>query len=378
MLINRKIVLLTFVTTTFLSATTWAAEESDDVREQLNVLKDEVLILQDQLEETNIANSNEMKISGYADIEYHNSTATGKEPGFRLHHMSLFFEKRVTDDWKFFSEIEYEDAPFLEYDFTNSSTDSTCDGCYGKIFLEAANFTYTYQPIASFRAGRFFTPAGIWSVDHYPSFVPTQLRPEHVRRIFPQVVDGAAMFGTVAMGSMFFNYDLYLGNGEGNSGSADTNSDKATGAKVSFLLPLLKYFEVGASVYNDTSTDALDMDTDKSSVGAHMKVKFSSFTFQAEYAKAEIDPEAGTSYNRVGHYAQLLYDVGPWTLGVRRDFYDENDSSDLDITFNSVFFNYHVNQSVVLKLEHHQVEDEDVTKEDYDHTIASIVMYLGN
>ena len=377
MLKNKKIVPLIFVTAMCLSATSWAADEADDVREQLNILKDEVLILQDQLEETNIANSNEMKISGYADIEYHSSTATGAEPGFRLHHMSLFFEKRVSDEWKFFSEIEYEDAPFVEYDFTSSSADSACDGCYGKIFLEAANFTYSYDSAAIFRAGRFFTPAGIWSVDHYPSFVPTQLRPEHVRRIFPQVVDGVGMFGNIAMGSMFLNYDLYLGNGEGNSGSADSNSDKATGAKVSLLLPFLKYFEIGASAYNDTKTVASG-DEDKTAVGAHLKLKFSDFTFQAEYAKADIDPAASTSYSRTGHYAQLLYDIGLWTFGVRTDFYDENDSSDLDITFNSIIVNYHVNQAVVLKLEHHQVEDEDITKEDYDHTIASIVMYLGN
>ena len=67
----RKInlVLLTIVLSMFTSVVVVAAEDSDDVREQLNVLKDEILILQDQLEETNVANSNEMKISGYADID---------------------------------------------------------------------------------------------------------------------------------------------------------------------------------------------------------------------------------------------------------------------------------------------------------------------
>jgi len=375
---NKNTVLLTFATSLSLSAATWAANDTDDMREQLNILKDEVLILQDQLEETNIANTNEMKISGYADIEYHSSTADNSEPGFRLHHMSLFFEKRVTDDWKFFSEIEYEDAPYLEFEYTDSGSDSVCEGCYGKIFLEAANFTYAYDPAASLRAGRFFTPAGIWSVDHYPSFVPTQLRPEHIRRIFPQVVDGVAMFGTISMGSSFVNYDLYLGNGEGNSGSADSNSDKAIGAKISLLLPFFRYFEIGASTYSDTSTDALDVDTDKTSIGAHMKVKFSDFTFQTEYATADIEPDTGSSYTRVGYYAQLLYDLNRWTFGIRRDFYDEDDAAKLDITFNSLFVNYHVTQAVVLKLEHHQVEDEDITKDDYNHTIASIVMYLGN
>ena len=376
---KNNIVLLTFVSSLFVCAPLWAADETDELREQLNVLKDEVLILQDQLEETNVSNSNEMKISGYADIEYHNNTASGKEPGFRMHHMSLFFEKRITDDWKFFSEIEYEDAPFFEHDSGNVSTepdheDTACEGCYGKIYLEAVNFTYTHETNLSFRAGRFFTPAGIWSVDHYPSFVPTQLRPEHIRRIFPQVVDGVDVFGTVAMGNSFINYDVYFGNGEGNPGKQDNNSEKATGFKVSFLLPMMKYFEVGGSAYNDTLND----DTDKKAVGAHLKMKFSDFTFQAEYAVAKMDPQSGPSYDRVGYYAQLFYDIDRWTVGVRNDFYDKNDSSDIDVTFNSLFVNYRVNPAVVLKLEHHQVEVEEAGKDDYDHTIASVVLYLGN
>ena len=351
-----------------------AAADANDMQEQINELKDEIIILQDQLEETNVSNANKMNISGYADIEYHNNSKDNEEPGFRLHHMSLFFEKRLTDQWKFFSEIEYEDAPFSEFEFADAGTDSVCEGCYGKIFLEAANFTYAWEPSASFRGGRFFTPAGIWSIDHYPTFVPTQLRPEHIRRIFPQVVDGVTMFGTLAMGNMFLNYDIYAGNGEGNSGAKDANSDKAAGAKISLLLPSLQYMEIGASVYSDTLND----DTQKEAVGAHLKIKFADFTLQSEYAMATLDPVTGPSYDKVGYYVQLLYDINKWTFGVRHDFYDENDSLEQDITFNSVFFNYHVNQAIVLKLEHHMVEDQDVAKQDYDQTIGSVVLYLGN
>ena len=372
---SKSILSLALASFTYLPSLGWAADDTDDLREQLNELKDEIVILQDQLEETNVANANRMNISGYADVEYHNSTQDGKEPGFRLHHMSLFFEKRLTDEWKFFSEIEYEDAPFLEYEYTDSGTESACEGCYGKIYLEAANFTYSWQPIANFRAGRFFTPAGIWSVDHYPSFVPTQLRPEHIRRIFPQVVDGVAAFGTLAMGNSFVNYDVYLGNGEGNSGSADNNGEKATGAKVALILPFLRYFEIGGSTYSDTQTDTTSgLDTEKTAIGAHMKVKFANLTFQTEYATADIKPEGSSSYERSGYYAQLLYDISKWTFGLRHDVYDANDSDDEEKTFNSVFFNYHVNEAIVLKLEHHQ----DSTIEDYNHTIASVVLYLGN
>jgi hypothetical protein len=348
------------------------AADGDDMQEQLNVLKDEIVILQDQLEETNVSNANRMNISGYADIEYHNSSADGAEPGFRLHHMSLFFEKRLTDQWKFFSEIEYEDAPFSEFEFEGNGVDSECPGCYGKIFLEAANFTYAWEPSASFRGGRFFTPAGLWSVDHYPPFVPTQERPQHIRAIFPQVVDGLTMFGTVPMGGIFMNYDVYAGNGEGNSGKEDLNSDKATGAKVSFLLPYMRYFEVGASYYSDTLND----DTEKEAIGAHLKMSLAGFTLQSEYATATLDEPGGNAYDREGYYVQLLYDLNKWTFGGRYDYYDADDSDNTDTTFNTVFLNYHVTPAIVLKLEHHQVEEKNA--EDYDHTIGSVVLYLGN
>ena len=139
MKLNNTILPVTLALISYLPAQSWAAD-NEDLQEQINNLKDEVVILQDQLEETNVSNANRMNISGYTDLEYHESTAPGAEPGFRLHHMSLFFEKRITDKWKFFSEIEYEDAPYLEYEYSGPDVDSVCEGCYGKIFLEAVNF----------------------------------------------------------------------------------------------------------------------------------------------------------------------------------------------------------------------------------------------
>lgn len=370
---SKTIVPLALVVLSCLPGFAWAAD-NDELQAQLNDLKDEIAILQDQLEETNISSANQMRISGYTDLEYHNSSAPNTEPGFRLHHMSLFFEKRITDKWKFFSEIEYEDGPFLEYEFVDDDTDSECKGCFGKIFLEAVNFTYAWDPKAQFRGGRFFTPAGIWSIDHYPPFVPTQLRPQHIRKIFPQVIDGVTILGTLPLGNTFINYDVYLGNGEGNSGSKDGNSAKAVGGKISLLFPTLKYLEIGGSIYNDTWND----DTEKEAVGAHLKVKFWDFTLQAEYATATYTPVNTASYDRSGYYAQLLYDFRNWTIGGRYDVFDPEEGSQSESIDNAVFINYHVNESIVVKLEHHMFELEDPNLEDFYHTIGSVVIYLGN
>ncbi|MDH5327457.1 MAG: hypothetical protein OEZ68_01400 [Gammaproteobacteria bacterium] len=358
----------------FLPLSVWA-NQNPDTQELISELREEISILQDQLEENNLASANEMKISGYADIEYHDNSQANANPGFRLHHMSLFFEKNVTDQWKFFSEIEYEDAPFVE--FSRDATDSPCKGCYGKIFLESANFTYSPYAQMNLRGGRFFTPAGIWSVDHYPSFTPTQLRPEHIREIFPQVVDGLSLFGTVSLSGAFINYDAYYGNGEGNSGKKDTNSEKAVGTKISFLFPQFKYLEFGLSSYEDTILVDATNSIRKKAAGAHFKFKTGGFTFQGEYAKGQYLPTAAAEYYRTGYYMQTIYELHKLSLGYRYDFYQEDSNTKDDIIFNSVFVNYQVNPSIVFKLERHSVSDE-VANENYEHIIGSVVLYLGN
>lgn len=226
------------------------------------------------------------------------------------------------------------------------------------------------------RFGRMFTPAGIWSTDHYPPFVPTQERPMHIRNIFPQVIDGAQIFGTASMGRTFANYGVYLGNGTGNTGKTDKNNSKATGARLSFLFPVIDYMEFGASVYSDPEDSAMN-DEEYSASGFHGKLKYKDTTLQFEQASGSWDVD-----EREGYYAQLSYDLSKFTLGARHDYYDADvDDSVLDksgVTQNSIFVNYHVNSSITLKAEYHQVDHEDTATRDYGKSVLSVVGYLGN
>lgn len=330
-------------------------------------LEEEIAVLKEDTAELNSRLDDAMSISGYTDTEYNvNDKPGGNSNGFRIHHMSLFFEKRINDQWRFFSEIEYEDGPKFE--------GTTAEG---KIFAEAVNLSYLWRPDASFRMGRFFTPAGIWNVDHYPSFVPTQERPLHVRGIFPQIFDGAMVYGTRPVGGNFLKYDLYWGNGEGNTGAKDKNASKATGLNAGLLLPFLKHTEIGMTYYTDTDNS----NTEKVATGAHVKVKSGGFAFQGEYAKGDYKPTTGSDYENTGYYAQLMYDVSNWTLGVRHSTYDKNtatDDVDNQETANGAFVNYHVSHAVVLKVEHHLFSYDDDAKDEYSSTTFSVVAYLGN
>ncbi|MEE9354868.1 MAG: hypothetical protein V3U75_04690 [Methylococcaceae bacterium] len=330
-------------------------QQKETVEEQ----RAEVEEVLEEVEATNSVLDYLPRVSGYADVEYKMSDKNGANDGFRIHHLSLFFTKQWSEKWRFFSEIEYEDGPKFEGD--------TADG---KIFVEAVNIDYLWRPEAMIRLGRFFTPAGLWSVDHYPPFVPTQDRPLHVRKIFPQLIDGASVFGSfnLADTNAFLNYNVFVGNGEGNTGHNDDNSKKAVGGKLSFVLPFLDHAELGGTAYHD----GLNNGDDKFAIGAHGIFKQSNFTLQGEYATANINAQSGSDHSDYGYYAQLFYDWSDFTFGGRHDFLDRKG---VDRTRETLFLNYHVNSNLVLKYEQHW-DDFDSGKEDSTSAIFSIVGYL--
>ncbi|WP_455218441.1 hypothetical protein, partial [Kaarinaea lacus] len=290
-----------------------------ELEDRINQLEEDYQVAIEGLDDLNRSNERRMELSGYADVEYHNSGKDDTPSYFRLHHMSIFFEKDFGDDWRFFSEIEYEDAPKFEGEGepqTGGASGEIIEDAKGKIYLESITLTYHWKPESNIRIGRMFTPAGIWSIDHYPPFVPTQERPMHIRNIFPQVIDGMQVFGTATMGRAFANYDVYLGNGTGNTGKNDKNDSKATGAKLSFVIPALDYMEIGASVYNDPE-DTAHADEKFSARGVHGKIKYMNTTLQFEQAAGSWDVD-----ERKGYYAQLSYDWDKYTFGARHDYYD--------------------------------------------------------
>lgn len=363
----------------------------NEVSDRVDNLEGSIELLEEANSELRAEIDNSMHISGYVDVEFvrKKTDAAGKKAshGFRMHHLSLFFKKNISNKWRFFSEIEYEDGPkfdneegnkvdvVTDVDFTGESTTKTSvydfGSADGKIFVEAVNIDYLWKPQAIFRFGRFFTPAGLWSVDHYPPFVSMQERPRHIRRIFPQLVDGAMVYGTVGMGQHFLNYDAFVGNGEGNNGHNDVDTGKAWGLKASAVLavPMFSHLEVGGTGYHDTNYQGSDKT--KTAFGVHLKMKVSDFAFQSEAAYADF--EADGVETREGYYAQLTYEPNQWSGGYRYDYYNVGTST-VDRVVNSVFVNYRVDTNLVIKLEHHLFTEED--KDDKAATVVSVVSYL--
>jgi hypothetical protein len=331
-----------------------------------------VYLYEDLSEEIN----NSIKISGYADVEYKGSSEAGVNEEFRMHHLSLFFSKQFENKVKFFSEIEYEDTPKFDGKNDGSGELKTASG---KIFVEALNFDWNYSQHLNIRLGRFFTPAGIWSEDHYPPFVTTQERPLHIRKIFPQLIDGISLFGSSEFTpNHFFNYTTYIGNGESNvSGKKDLNSSKGVGFKGDYDAPWLDDFILGFTLYRDNS-DSSNNEAEKFAYGYHLKLRQGNFTLQSEYAKEELNFENIIEDNiSEGYYTQFLYQFDQWGLGYRYDVFDKTNIDIEKTTRNSLFINYHLNENFTLKGEYHQDNSNDSVKDDHSFYIFSVTGYLG-
>lgn len=316
-----------------------------------------------------------LQASGYADVEYRNSSLDGSHPGFRIHHFSLILTKEISEHWRSFAEVEYEDAPRVEFE----PGSPTCQGtCSGQIFLEAMNVDYAPSDYFGVRLGRFFTPAGIWSIAHYPPFVATQETPLHIHRIFPQLIDGAMVHGAIPLADSFLNYDVYLGNGEGSTANGDNNNEKALGLRAGIQMPWMTQFELGTSAYADTLEGPDQAKTSKFATGIHAQIRSGPVAFQSEAAMARHEPQDRNEYTTTGYYAQLGIDILTATIGYRYDFfqeYDEPSTTQLDTDRHSLFVNYAAHKNVALKLEHHQTVRGTAAKEDL--TVASVAVYLG-
>jgi predicted porin len=307
-----------------------------------------------------------VEVSGYADAEFYFTDNDSENSRFRIRHLSLFFLKDIQEDWKLFTEIEYEDAPLIESAHTTDDPATV----QGKLFVEQMYIEYHPDLSWDVRFGRFLTPAGIWNIYHYPPYVPTQQRPLMVRQIFPQVSDGIQARYSHSFGGPVLDTHLYAANGAGNPGRLDRNEQKAVGARFN-----LEYgpWWAGASLYGERDNSGIK----RSAWGLHLLANYSPFKFQAEYQYRDNDMATGSDFIDRGFYAQGIYDIGRWTLAARYDWYDPDSGlSDADLFRYTGAVNYHFAENVVAKAEYNRNDLED--GEDFNEVILSIVVAIGD
>ncbi|MBI4948667.1 MAG: porin [Deltaproteobacteria bacterium] len=313
--------------------------------------------------------SNLVEVSGYADAEYAFTDREGEDSGFRIRHLSLFFTKDIQREWKLFTEVEFEDAPRIE----SEKAADTVKSSQGTIFVE--QLYIEYHPMLSWdiRLGRFLTPAGVWSIYHYPPYVPTQTSPIIYKEIFPKVSDGVQLKNSFSLRDSSIDTHLYVANGAGNPGALDRNESKGIGARLN--ADLLAGLSTGFSYFGERDNDGAS----RMSYGGHILFNRSALRLQAEYQIRSNETDAASGSDDSGWYAQAEYDIGKWTLAARYDWYDPSSESPDDLwTRATAAVNYRFAHNVVGKIEFNSNGFDDPSMDDYSQAILGVAVAIGD
>lgn len=249
-----------------------SAVSLDDVALNQEVLHESVADLATQIEER-------AGLAGYYDFEYITANDASNSH-FRQHHVSLFVS-RSWEQWRVFSEIEFENGP------VHAGSGGPVEG-NGEIKVEAAWGEYLYADWLHIRGGKQLLPH-YWNVNHYPNVVLSTERPLMVRAIYPADTTGVMVYGTAYTGPVGATYNLYYGNGQSaDSAHTDDNEGKVVGGHFTLhldhLIDGVNRLNLGISGMSDpTASDHDDV------YGFDTQVNAGRFELLAEYAKRTND-----------------------------------------------------------------------------------------
>lgn len=139
-------------------------------------------------------------VGGYSSIDLRmprTETAT-----LKLNEVSMIVTWDQGTRLKFFSELELEDPLSYDHHQGVNTKESYLD-------LERFYFDYNLNEKANVRLGRFLTPAGRWNQLHAPPLVWTASRPLVTTRMFPYGINGAMLFGSLPVGHVDMEYQVY-------------------------------------------------------------------------------------------------------------------------------------------------------------------------
>ncbi len=165
---------------------------------------------------------------------------------FVLSNLNVYFASEMTETMSALVELRFTFMPhgaetdLITYDRVDTKIvepHTTDELQLGGVIIERAKMTWQPKDYFGVTAGRFFTPFGIWNVDHgTPVVLPVQPPYIIVRRSMPIAQTGLQFHGRFfPSDNAFFDYALTASNGRGPTETAyDLVDDKALGLKLKF------------------------------------------------------------------------------------------------------------------------------------------------
>lgn len=192
---------------------------------------------------------------------------------FAMGNIDLYFDANPHPDWRALAEIRFTNAPrgrinnfgglageFEREDtqqFDPNSTVVNAPMWLGGVVIERAWIEWNRYPAFQVRTGNFFTPFGIWNVDHgQPTLISSFLPQFMLQNYFPIRQTGVQLLGSFFMEDWELAYRAWITNGREDMTSLDFNDDKAVGTRVFLRNEVGKVkSQIGASVHHGRVAD---------------------------------------------------------------------------------------------------------------------------
>lgn len=291
-----------------------------------------------------------VSIYGYSSFEYErqiNSEGFGDPNGsFDADLFDIVINVQVNDKLRATADITWEHGAASEDD-------------RGNVALEYGFAEYAFTDWFKFRAGKMFTPFGIFNEIHTAK--PTYLsvkeaastnKPKSIipgaPRFYPRWGVGLALQGDSELFNKHIDYNLMFTNGEQedtNPFEEDNNTAKAVNFRTRY--DITDNFLIGSSVYYD---DGVAVDT--LSLGAQFEYNRGNFHLLGEGVWGKIDSTANARLRHFGWFLQPSYEFdNGLTPYFRFEHYDPNTTISGDHGYDAVLginFNYN---NLIFKIE---------------------------
>jgi hypothetical protein len=243
-----------------------------------------------------------------------------EETSFVSGNNNIYLEVRPDAHWRGLIETRLSLLPHGDYKFQGLGISERTDTRIidstspsgrnnvelGGIVVERAFMEWMHNDYLNVRVGRFFTPWGIWNVDHgTPTLIALMMPTFLVQDAIPQRQTGLQLFGRHNAPPWQVTYDLTLSNGR-TATLFDTTDGKAIGSRVVIRRQGDLGFAAGMSMYHGDFQDeiktlsvnaSLDIELtktttvsyDENSIGVDVSVDYRGWRLRAEAMARQVE-----------------------------------------------------------------------------------------
>ncbi len=259
--------------------------------------------------------------------------ASSNATNFVVGNLNLYLDAQPSKDWRFLGEVHFSNAPGGSPEQSNTSPPAGVlarlterqyghpdpaqpDGTYvfgGLVSIERAHLDWTHFSFLKVRVGQFFTPFGVYNVDHGTPVVITTKVPFFISsRMFPTRQTGVMIHGSTFAGPWELGYSAYVSNGRTDLAPITFEDDRGFGGRISAANEQSGALSMkfGASFYTGRVSDEV-VDITLGPGGSLVANGHSTYAFRESIGGVDASFDVGATRVRLeAAVARKVYDPG--------------------------------------------------------------------